>query len=272
MSSSLQRSAGRALDSIRGVKAKFNAFGYAPGSVLFEMGGTKVLCAVSLQNGVPQFLKGKRRGWLMAEYSMLPTSTVSRVQREISKMRRNGRSLEISRFISRSLRTIVDFESFGERTIIVDCDVLQADAGTRTACITGASLALQIAVTRWISEGVLEKNILTDSIAALSVGVLDNIPLLDLDFSEDSKVDADFNFVMTRSGKLVEIQGAVEGKHISWEQFEKIRVLAVNGIEQLFKKCDVILNNYVKSEESKSEIVKKDKSSLFCLKRRFSSH
>jgi len=229
------------------------------------MGRTKVLCAVNIQHGVPQFLKGKKRGWLMAEYAMIPSSTVVRTPREIIKMRRNGRSSEISRFISRSLRTIIDFEALGERTIVVDCDVLQADAGTRTACVTGACLALQAAVTKWIADGFLEKNILTDSIAALSVGWLQGQPLLDLDFSEDSKVDADFNIVMTKSGNLVEFQGAVEGSTITWEQFEQIRVLAVKGIEQLFKACDTLAKQNAKRAAAKR------KPSLFSLKNRLSS-
>ena len=241
MSAPAQRYGGRSYDALRKVRATFNTFGYAPGSVLFEMGRTKVLCAVGMQHGVPSFLKGKRRGWLTAEYAMLPTSTGMRTQRETSKMRRNGRSIEISRFISRCLRTMIDFESLGERTIVVDCDVLQADAGTRTACVTGASLALRMAVNKWLSDGVISKNILKGSLAALSVGWLGDQPLLDLDFSEDSRVDADFNVVMTDTGNLVEIQGAVEGATLSWDQFEQIRALAVHGIENLFKECEQLM-------------------------------
>lgn len=268
MSNSLQRYAGRASDSLRTVKATFNTFGYAPGSVLFQMGRTTVLCAVSLQQGVPPFLKGKRRGWLNAEYSMLPTSTSVRTPREIVKMRRNGRSCEISRLISRCLRTMVDFDALGEKTIVVDCDVLQADAGTRTACITGACLALRVAVEKWIADGVLEKNILTDFVAAISVGVLAGQPLLDLDFSEDNKADADFNVVMTKSGQLVEFQGAVEGQTITWEQFEHVRALAVQGIEKLFVHCDDLFIANKKKYEKKE---KKQVGSLFSLKNRLSS-
>jgi len=268
MSGSLQRYANRAFDSIRTVKATFNTFGYAPGSVLFQMGRTTVLCAVSLQQGVPSFLKGKRRGWLNAEYAMLPTSTCVRSPREIVKMRRNGRSSEISRFISRCLRTIVDFDALGEKTIVIDCDVLQADAGTRTACITGACLALRVAVEKWIANGVIESSILKDSVAAISVGVLQGQPLLDLDFSEDSKVDADFNIVMTKSGELIEFQGAVEGIPISWEQFEKVRSLAVCGIEKLFVRCDALLSSNKKDSEKRD---KKQSGSLFSLKNRLST-
>jgi len=267
MKQSAVRYAGRAFDCIRAVKIKFNTFGYAPGSVLFEMGRTKVLCAVSMQPGVPKFLKGKQRGWLSAEYAMLPTSTSHRTPREISKMRRDGRSQEISRLISRSLRTIVDFTLLGERTILVDCDVLQADAGTRTACITGASLALRAAVQKWIENGVLKQNILTDSLAALSVGWLGDGPLLDLDFSEDSKVDADFNIVMTKSGKLIEFQGAVEGAPLSWQQFEQVRALAVRGIEQLFARCDELVAATSKDRQGK----KQSRSGLFSLQNRINS-
>lgn len=238
MSAPVPRYSGRVYNALRKVRATFNTFGYAPGSVLFEMGRTKVLCAVGIQHGVPAFLKGKHRGWLTAEYAMLPTSTGVRTQREASTMRKNGRSIEISRFIARCLRTIIDFETLGERTIVVDCDVLQADAGTRTACITGASLALCMAVDRWLADGVISKNILRSSLAAISVGWLDGQPLLDLDFSEDSRVDADFNVVMTDTGNLVEIQGAVEGATLSWDQFEQVRALAVSGIKDLFKECE----------------------------------
>lgn len=263
--SSSQRYAERAPDALRKVRATFNTFGYAPGSVLFEMGRTKVLCAVSMQNSVPHFLKGKQRGWLTAEYAMLPTATNVRTQREASTMRKNGRSLEISRFIARSLRTIIDFKSLGERTIIVDCDVLQADAGTRTACITGASLALRMAVDRWLENRVISQDILTDSLAAVSVGWLQGQALLDLDFSEDSRVDADFNVVLTHSGKLVEFQGAVEGSTLSWDQFEQIRALAVRGIEQLFQTCGEITSVSVKNRAAAK---KKSAGGLFSLQNR----
>lgn len=262
---SLRRYAERAPDALRKIRATFNTFGYAPGSVLFEMGRTKVLCAVSIQNSVPHFLKGKQRGWLTAEYAMLPTSTNVRTQREASTMRRNGRSLEISRLIARSLRAIVNFQLLGERTIVVDCDVLQADAGTRTACITGASLALRMAVDRWIENRVISEDILTDSLAAISVGWLQDQPLLDLDFSEDSRVDADFNVVLTRSGKLVEFQGAVEGSTLTWDQFEQIRSLAVRGIEQLFEACSKITSIHMKNRAAAK---KKSSSGLFSLQNR----
>jgi len=237
-----KRSNARRSDCIRSVKISFNTFGYAAGSVLFEMGNTKVLCSVNMNHGVPPFLKGKRVGWLTSEYAMLPSSTTSRSMRESSAVRRNGRSVEISRFIGRSLRTMVDFSLLGERTIVVDCDVLQADGSTRTACITGASLALRVAVDTWLRKKKLRENILKDHIAAVSVGVVDEVPLLDLDFSEDSKADADFNFVITRSNKLVEIQGASEGAIITWDQFDAAKTLSITGTRQLFDVCDSSFN------------------------------
>jgi len=272
------RSFCRKSDQVREIKVKFNAFGYADSSVLFQMGNTKVLCAVSLQSGVPHFLKvsvknesGKfyrraKSGWLTAEYSMLPSSTAVRTTREISSMRRNGRSVEISRLIGRSLRTIVDLSAIGERTIIIDCDVLQADGGTRTACITGACLALRLAVDKWLKNNIIKETILTDQIAAVSVGVLKEDVLLDLDFSEDSKADADFNFVLTRSGKIVEIQGASEGATVTWDQFEQAKKLAVMGIENLFKIGDQFINKKLLSSENK--IIDNKKVPLFSLKNR----
>ncbi len=237
MSAPVQRYDERAYDALRTIRASFNTFGYAPGTVLFEMGRTKVLCAVSMQQGVPQFLKGQHRGWLTAEYAMLPTATGVRTQRDSSSASKNGRSVEISRFIARCLRTTIDFKLLGERTIVVDCDVLQADAGTRTACITGAALALRVAVDKWMADRVISGDILKFSLAALSVGWVNGQPLLDLDFSEDGRADADFNIVMTDAGHLVEMQGAVEGTTLTWDQFEQLRSLAVRGIEQLFKEC-----------------------------------
>ncbi len=230
----INRSNKRKFDLIRNVKISFNSFGYATGSVLFELGNTKVLCAVSIQQGVPPFLRGSGTGWLTAEYAMLPTATANRIQRDSSSVKKNGRAVEISRLIGRSLRSITQLDSFGERTIVVDCDVLQADGGTRTACLTGAYLALHKAVDYWIASRELSKNILTDALAAISVGLLDGQPILDLDFSEDSNVDADFNFVLTKSGKIIEMQGGAEKCAVSWEDFETMRTLAKSGVEQLF--------------------------------------
>jgi len=230
-----QRKDGRQPGHLRTTNILFNAFGYAAGSVLFELGNTKVLCSVSLQNGVPHFLKGKKTGWLTAEYAMLPASTMNRTIRETSSMKRNGRSVEISRLIGRSLRTIVDLDLLGERTIYIDCDVLQADGGTRTACITGACLALRSAINYWLENRVIKETILTGSLAAVSVGIVNGIPLLDLNYHEDNQADADFNFVITKLNKIVEIQGASEGATVSWEQFEKVKELAILGIREFIQ-------------------------------------
>lgn len=224
---------GRKSNELRDVKISFNSFGYAAGSVLFEVGNTKVLCCVSLQPGVPKFLKGKKTGWLTAEYSMLPMSSEQRVEREGTTMRKNGRSVEISRLIGRSLRTIIDFNLLGERTIYIDCDVLQADGGTRTACITGSCLALRAAVNYWLENKIISENIIKDELASVSVGVVSGVPLLDLSYDEDSNADADFNFVITGSNKIVEMQGATEGEFISWQQFEQVRQLACSGVQEI---------------------------------------
>jgi ribonuclease PH len=199
------------------------------------MGNTKVLASVNLQNGVPQFLKGTNRGWLTAEYAMLPSSTRGRTVRESSQQRRNARSIEISRLIGRSLRCAVDLNSIGERTIFIDCDVLQADGGTRTAGITAANIALEVAVERWLQSGKIKKNILVESIAAISVGVVDGKIYLDLSQYEDNAAEVDFNFVLTRSGKVIEIQGTSEKIPLSWENFDQIKQYALEGVEELFK-------------------------------------
>lgn len=267
MKNSIHRYNARQSDQLRDIKARFDLFGYACGSVLFEMGKTKVLCSVNLQPGVPPFLKGKKVGWLTAEYAMLPSSTLIRSVRESSSVRRNGRSVEISRLIGRSLRTIVDFDLLGERTIIVDCDVLQADGGTRTACITGACLALRVAEQKWLHKNIIKESILNDAIAAVSVGVVAGTPLLDLDFSEDSKADADFNFVITKSNKLVEIQGASEGATISWDQFEEARIFALHGIKKLFEIGDDYFNSEIDKKNNKDNLYNKH-TPFFSLKSR----
>jgi ribonuclease PH len=224
----------RAHNQLRPIKITYDIFEYAAGSLLYEIGKTKVLCAVTMQPGVPPFLRTKKTGWLTAEYSMLPAATQTRTVRDSSSGKRNGRSVEISRMIGRVLRSIVKLDGIGERTIFIDCDVQQADGGTRTACITGACLALKLASDRWCQEGIIERPLLTEEVAAISVGLLENNVLLDVDFDEDSLLDADFNIVITRSGKLVEIQGTAEKKSLSWEQFEQIRLRAVQGITEIF--------------------------------------
>lgn len=235
MNAQTTRSNGRAFDQLRKVKISFNKYGYAPGSVLIELGNTKVLCAVTISTGVPPFLKGKKTGWLTAEYAMLPTATHNRSIRDESTGKRNGRSVEISRLISRALRAIVDLSLIGERTITVDCDVLQADGGTRTAAITGAYLALYAAVKKWLVEGELTQTILTDEVAAVSVGIIDGKAHLDIDYSEDSTACADYNFVLTKSGNIIEIQGTSERVAISWDSFDAIKQLAHKGTKAFFE-------------------------------------
>lgn len=238
MISGLVRSGGRGLDQLRRLNITYDVFNYAAGSVLFELGNTKVLCAISMQQGVPHFLRGKKAGWLTAEYSLLPASTPIRTIRESTANKRSGRNIEISRLIGRSLRSIVDLSHIGENTIFVDCDVLQADGGTRTACITGAFIALKAAVDKWIYNGIIKNSIIKDELAAVSVGITRGKSMLDLDFIEDSATQADFNFVLTRSGKIVEIQGAAEQSPISWDQYSVIKSLAIKGANDLFNYLD----------------------------------
>jgi ribonuclease PH len=225
---------GRSATQLRPIIVQHNAFGYSAASVFLSMGSTKVLCAVTLQNGVPPFLRGKGTGWLNAEYAMLPTSTQDRSTREVSAMMRSGRASEISRFISRALRAVVDVRLLGERTIMVDCDVLQADGGTRTACITAASMALELAQNTWLTTKQVSAPFLLDIVGAISVGVRDGQILLDPDYHEDKMLDADFNIVLTQSGTIVELQGGAEKATISWPLFDTVTACARDGIQELF--------------------------------------
>jgi ribonuclease PH len=233
----MNRHLNRPMHKIRPVQLTYNIYEYAAGSVLFQIGRTKVLCAVTVGDGVPQFLRGSGAGWLTAEYSMLPTSTHSRTERESVK-KRSGRSVEISRLIGRSLRSIIDFKALGERTLIVDCDVLQADGGTRSAAISGAYCALKMAEQKLLAQKTITRPLLTDEVAAISVGIFKNNVLLDLDCKEDMDIDADFNYVMTRSGAVIEIQGSAEKHPISWEQVNNLYQLAKVGTEQVFEFVD----------------------------------
>lgn len=232
------RAYNRAANELRPIHITPNFLDYAPGSVLFQIGSTKVICAVNLHPGVPPFLKGKKSGWLNAEYAMLPSATHVRKERELVSCKRNGRAVEISRLIGRSLRSVVDLVVLGERTIVVDCDVIQADGGTRAAAITGAFLALRAAVQFWLERGIIAKNPLKEDIAAISLGVTSEGVLLDLDFQEDSGVMADFNFVITRSGALIEIQGSADQKPIKWELVESMYKLAFKGVNDIFNLCE----------------------------------
>ncbi|MEX0940056.1 MAG: ribonuclease PH [Candidatus Babeliales bacterium] len=238
----MQRSHNRAYNELRPLNLTCGISSHADGSVLFEIGNTKVLCTVSLTGQVPIFLRGRKKWWLTASYSLLPASTKNRIERE-SLSKRNERSIEISRLIGRSLRSVVDLSNkLSEKTVHIDCDVIQADGGTRTACITGSFIALKLAEQKWLQKGLLESPIITEEIAAISVGLLKNEILLDIDFAEDSNVKADFNFVLTRSGNVVEIQGSAEQEPVSWQQIVEMQEVADNGVKKLLAFIDQMID------------------------------
>lgn len=227
------RPSGRALDAMRLVKIQRQFTRYAEGSVLISMGETQVLCTASVLEKVPPFLKGKGQGWVTAEYGMLPRSTHTRSDREAAKGKQSGRTQEIQRLIGRSLRAVMDMALLGERTIQIDCDVLQADGGTRCASITGAWIAVADAVDGLLAKGLLTQNPLKDSVAAISVGMVDGRAVLDLDYPEDSGCDADMNVVMTGAGGFVEVQGTAEGHTFDRTELNALLQLAENGIQEL---------------------------------------
>lgn len=207
----------------------------ADGSVLIEVGDTKVICTAKLEERVPQFLRNSGKGWITAEYGMLPGSSLVRIGREASRGRIGGRTHEIQRLIGRSLRAIAALKSLGERTIWIDCDVIQADGGTRTASITGAYVALAESVRRWLERGIINEDPIKDSVAAVSVGIIHGKVLLDLSYEEDSRADVDMNFVMTGSGKFVEVQGTAESAPFTRRQMERMTEVAQEGIRELIK-------------------------------------
>jgi ribonuclease PH len=227
------RSYGRDAAQLRPATIEPGFMRTATGSALISMGETRVICTASAQEGVPRWMNGKGRGWVTAEYGMLPASTGDRKQRDVSRGRPDGRTVEIQRLIGRSLRVVVDFEALGERTVYLDCDVLQADGGTRCASITGAYVALALACARLEREGKLERTPLTGSVAAISCGVIDGVPLLDLDYSEDSQAEVDANVVMTGEGGLVELQTTGERTPLSRAHLDELLVLAEGGIAML---------------------------------------
>lgn len=235
-STSPSRLSGRKLDELRTVSVQRNFTRYAEGSVLFCMGETQVLCTASVLEKVPPFLKGKGQGWVTAEYGMLPRATHTRSDREAAKGKQSGRTQEIQRLIGRSLRAVIDMEALGERTIQIDCDVLQADGGTRCASITGAWIAVADAVAGLLAQGVIQKNPLKDSVAAISVGMVNGHPTLDLDYPEDSGCDADMNVVMTGEGRYVEVQGTAEGHAFDRQELDALLSLAEQGIQALKEK------------------------------------
>jgi ribonuclease PH len=221
---------------MRKVKFMLDAQKWAEGSCIIEMGDTRVLCAASVEDRVPPHLRGKGEGWVTAEYQMLPRATAERTQREASKGRQGGRTMEIQRLIGRALRGVVDTTKVGDRTITIDCDVLQADGGTRTASITGGYVALVLALRKIGAEGAL-----AGQVAAVSVGIVDALPLLDLDYSEDSHAEVDFNVVGTSGGAYVEVQGTAEGKPFDRAQMDRLLELADSGLQQLFKMQRTVL-------------------------------
>jgi ribonuclease PH len=227
------RGDGRALDELRPVSFARDFTVLAQGSVLVSMGRTKVLCTASLEERVPPWMRGSGKGWVTAEYSMLPGSSSERVEREAARGKQSGRTQEIQRLIGRSLRAVCDLVALGERQITVDCDVLQADGGTRTASICGAYLALHDCFTRLLQRRVISTHPLTDACAAVSVGVVDGACLLDLDYSEDSRAEVDMNVVMTGSGRFVEVQGTAEGMAFSRRELDELVSLAEGGIALL---------------------------------------
>ena len=231
----MQRSDGRAADQIRPITFELNIAPHASGSVLVAMGNTRIICGVMIEEVVPRWMREQNvtGGWLTAEYSMLPYSTTTRKQRDIAKGKLDGRSTEIQRLIGRSLRTVVDLEKLGPRTMWIDCDVLQADGGTRTAAITGASLAVTIACKKLLEEKKIASSPIRQLIAAVSAGVLDGRAIVDLNYEEDKAVTVDFNLVATEDGELVEIQGSGEESTFSQEQLEQMLALGRNAIAQL---------------------------------------
>ena len=216
----------------------------ADGSVLIEVGETKVICTVKLEERVPQFLRNSGKGWITAEYGMLPGSSQVRIGREASRGKIGGRTHEIQRLIGRSLRAIADLKRLGEKTIWIDCDVIQADGGTRTASITGAYVALREAVAAWLTKGILTADPIKDSVAAVSVGIIDGKVLLDLSYQEDSRADVDMNFVMTGSGKFVEVQGTAESAPFTGKQMERMTEMAQEGIRELIKAQKKVLGSF----------------------------
>ena len=227
------RSSARAADALRPVRITRHYTVHAEGSVLIEFGGTKVLCTASVEEKVPGHKKGSGEGWVTAEYGMLPRATHTRSDREAARGKQSGRTQEIQRLIGRSLRTVFDLKKLGERTIYIDCDVIQADGGTRTASITGAFVAAQDAVNTLLASGKLNVSPILDHVAAISVGIVDATPLLDLEYTEDSACDTDMNVVMTGAGNYVEVQGTAEGAAFSRKEMDALLVLAEKGISEL---------------------------------------
>ena len=230
------RPSGRTPDQLRDVKFTCNYTKHAEGSVLIEFGDTRVLCTASVERRVPRFLKGKGEGWVTAEYGMLPRSTHDRMGREAARGKQGGRTLEIQRLIGRSLRAGIDLKALGEHTITIDCDVLQADGGTRTASITGGWVALSLAIEHMLKNKMIKKNPLHGQIASVSVGIFNGTPVLDLDYKEDSKAETDMNVVMNDAAAFIEVQGTAEGHAFRKDELSSMLELAEKGINELLEK------------------------------------
>jgi ribonuclease PH len=237
----LLRNDGRNADQLRSVTITPDFISQAEGSVLIELGKTRVICTATVDDGVPSFLKGSGKGWVTSEYGMLPRATEERTPREAARGKQSGRTLEIQRLIGRSLRAITDQEALGERTVFIDCDVIEADGGTRTASITGAFVALALAMERMIASGILKNSPLIDSVAATSVGIVDDASLLDLCYEEDSRAEVDMNVVMTGRGDFVEIQATAEGRPFTGSEMQDLLALAAAGIRRLSDEQRAIL-------------------------------
>jgi len=237
------RTDGRTYASLRKVKITKDFMKYADGSCLFEIGNTKVICTASVEGSVPIFLRGKGTGWVTAEYGMLPRSCRSRVAREAARGKLGGRTQEIQRLIGRSMRSVCDMKKLRERTIWMDCDVIQADGGTRCASISGSFVALILALSSLKKEGLIEEIPISDYVGAISVGILEGKEALDLDYSEDSAAEVDMNIVMTKGGRFIEIQGTAEGKPFTNQDMNKMMALAKKGIDSIFKSQKKVLGD-----------------------------
>ncbi|GMT40202.1 MAG: ribonuclease PH [bacterium] len=235
------RPSSRKPDQMREIKFTRNFTKHAEGSVLIEFGDTRVLCTATVEEKVPRFLKGKGKGWVTAEYGMLPRSTNTRMGREAARGKQGGRTMEIQRLIGRSLRAAVDLEALGERCITLDCDVIQADGGTRTASITGACVALSDAINSLLQAGTLKENPVRNLVASVSVGIYQGVPVLDLDYAEDSNAETDMNVVMDDKGHFIELQGTAEGKTFSMEEMLAMTELARNGIADIIRAQKLVL-------------------------------
>jgi len=238
---SFARTDGRAADQVRPTDIQPGFLPYAEGSALITMGDTRVVCTASLDESVPRWVRNTGKGWITAEYAMLPRATHTRTARDNSRDKLQGRVQEIQRLIGRSLRAIADLKALGERQIFIDCDVLQADGGTRTAAITGAYVALALASKKLLKSGKITRPLMTNQVAAVSVGIVDSTPLLDLRYDEDSRAQVDMNIVCTSEGRFIELQGTAEGEPFSREQMEALLALGMHGIEELLEKQRAVI-------------------------------